>query len=173
VNWKIQRDTAKRGYNPEQVKAELEKRKCDTEQFIRPQRAFADIVVQAHLPQCQKEGGEATVGISHMLRPTLPHPDLAPVLESTGGNGLRFELARDGDSKPVDLLEISGDIPENRAQRIENLLWDLIPEAAHMRENVGVFTNGENKPAISHPLALSQLFITYHIVKAAMGIHAI
>ncbi len=27
--------------------------------------------------------------------------------------------------------------------------------------------------ATSHPLALSQLFITYHLVKAAMGVHAI
>lgn len=173
VNWKIQRDTAKRGYNPEQVKIELEKRRCDTEQFIRPQRAFADIVVRAHLPQCQKESGDATVSLSHMLRPTLPHPDLTPVLQSTEGNGLRFELARDEDSKPVDLFEISEDITEEHARETEDLLWGLIPEAAHMRDNVGIITDGKNKPALSHPQALSQLFITFHIVKAAMGIHAI
>jgi phosphoribulokinase len=49
----------------------------------------------------------------------------------------------------------------------------LIPEAQHLRENVGTFTDASNKQKISHPLALSQLMITYHVVKAALGHHAI
>ncbi len=36
--WKIKRDTAKRGYNAEQVRKELEKREPDSRDFIRPQR---------------------------------------------------------------------------------------------------------------------------------------
>ncbi|MGL5510053.1 MAG: phosphoribulokinase, partial [Microcoleaceae cyanobacterium] len=36
--WKIKRDTMKRGYSEEQVRAELEKREPDSEQYIRPQR---------------------------------------------------------------------------------------------------------------------------------------
>jgi phosphoribulokinase len=31
----------------------------------------------------------------------------------------------------------------------------------------------DNQPARSHPLALSQLLITYHMVKAALGVHAV
>jgi phosphoribulokinase len=42
-----------------------------------------------------------------------------------------------------------------------------------MRDNVGTFRDETNHQSISHPLALSQLLITYHIVKAALGHHAI
>jgi phosphoribulokinase len=49
----------------------------------------------------------------------------------------------------------------------------LIPEASHLRDNVGAFTDMDNQPARSHPLALSQLLITYHMVKAALGVHAV
>ena len=44
--WKVQRDTAKRGYTPEQVQAELERREPDSAAFIRPQRRGADVIVQ-------------------------------------------------------------------------------------------------------------------------------
>jgi phosphoribulokinase len=43
--WKIKRDTLKRGYSEAQVLAELQKREPDSEQFIRPQRQWADLVV--------------------------------------------------------------------------------------------------------------------------------
>lgn len=42
--WKIRRDTAERGYTPQAVLAELERREPESAAFIRPQRAFADIV---------------------------------------------------------------------------------------------------------------------------------
>ena len=44
--WKIKRDTTKRGYTAEQVRAEMARRESDSREFIRPQREFADIVVQ-------------------------------------------------------------------------------------------------------------------------------
>ena len=44
--WKIKRDTGQRGYTPEQVLAELERREPESEAFIRPQRQQADIVVR-------------------------------------------------------------------------------------------------------------------------------
>ena len=51
------------------------------------------------------------------------------------------------------------------------MLWTLLPEAKHLRENVGQFDVKEPR-IISHPLALTQLLITYHMVKAALGVHA-
>jgi len=88
-------------------------------------------------------------------------------------NGLKLELSRDIDGKPVDVLDIAGDIDAKRAKAMEELLWGLIPEAQHLRDKLGQFIDEHNETAISHPLALSQLFITYHMVKAAMGVHAI
>jgi uridine kinase len=43
--WKMKRDTSKRGYTLEEVRAERERREPDSRAFVRPQREHADIVV--------------------------------------------------------------------------------------------------------------------------------
>jgi phosphoribulokinase len=108
------------------------------------------------------------------LRPTLPHPDLTPLIEVGARNGLSLKLHRDRDGKPVDALGISGSIPDESAEGLENLLWEMLPEAHHLQSNhVGEFTGIDGKRLISHPLALTQLLIAYHMVKAAHGVHAV
>ncbi|MDH3581334.1 MAG: hypothetical protein OEM91_12020, partial [Hyphomicrobiales bacterium] len=92
------------------------------------------------------------------------------LFDGSGNTGLNLELARDKDGKPVDLLEINGAISDKRAERIQDLLWNLIPEASHLRDQVGRIDDGDN---VSHPLALTQLLVGYHMVKAAIGEHAI
>ncbi len=173
VRWKIQRDTTKRGYTREQVLASLEKRKSDSPAFIHPQRTFADLVIGFYPPSDHAEEIGEHLNVRHLLRPTLPHPDLSPILESSVRNGLHMELSRDRDGKPVDVLEIAGNIEAGRAKRLEDLLWALIPEASHLRANVGEFTDDHNAARHSAPLALTQLLIAYHMVKAALGVHAI
>ncbi len=173
VQWKIQRDTGKRGYSVEEVLASLERRKDDTVNFIQPQRTFADMVVRFYPPVDNENESGAGLNVSHILRPTLPHPDLTPILEMGSKNGFRLDLSRDRDGKPVDVLEIPGDVDETRAHMMADLLWDLIPEAAHLRENLGTYTDHKNQTSLSHPLALSQLLITFHMVKAALGHHAV
>jgi phosphoribulokinase len=171
VRWKVQRDCAKRGYAREQVIKQIQDREADTRAFIRPQRTFADIVVSFHQPEGHAEEIGAALNVRHLLRPTLPHPDLEPILDRGAKSGLHLSLSRDTDGKPVDLLEIAGDIPSARAERLENLLWSLIPEASHLRANVGAFDSGGSK--MSHPLALTQLLVAYHMVKAALGERAV
>jgi phosphoribulokinase len=173
VQWKIQRDTGKRGYSVEDVLSSLEKRKDDTVNFIQPQRTFADMVVRFYPPANNEEETGAGLNVSHILRPTLPHPDLTPILEMGSKNGFRLDLSRDRDGKPVDVLEIPGNVDGKRAHMMADLLWDLIPEAAHLRENLGTYTDHKNEQSLSHPLALSQLLITFHMVKAALGHHAV
>lgn len=173
VKWKIQRDTGKRGYTARQVTDSLKRREHDSARFIRSQRTFADIVVQFYPPAGDTEETGAHLNVRHTLRPTLPHPDLTPLLDLGVRNGLRLELSRDIDGKPVDVLDIPGAIDDKRARAMEELIWGLIPEAEHLREQLGEFTDAHNNMAISHPLALSQLFVTFHMVKAALGVHAI
>jgi phosphoribulokinase len=170
IRWKIQRDTAKRGYTEEQVLASLEKRKADSPAFISPQRVFADMVVTFFPPPEDREESGGNLHVRHYLRPTLPHPDLSDFADQD--EGVTLELIRGPDGKPVDMLTI-GDITDERATKLEEYLWGLIPEASHLRDNVGAFTDMDNQPARSHPLALSQLLITYHMVKAALGVHAV
>jgi phosphoribulokinase len=175
VKWKMHRDTTRRGYRPEDVMRSLEKRKKDSPLYIHPQRTFADIVIRFQRP-AGANGSDTELDVRHLLRPTLPHPDFTPLFDGAhfdGANdpGLHLELARDSDGKPVDVLEIRGDISDSRAEKIENLLWDLIPEAGHLRDQVGRI-DVANGARTSHPLALTQLLVGYHAVKAAMGIRA-
>jgi phosphoribulokinase len=170
VKWKIHRDTTKRGYRREDVLAALERRKEDSASYMHPQRTFADIVISFQVPK-GPNGSDTQLDVCHILRPTLPHPDFAPLFDGSSNAGLHLELARDRDGKPVDVLEINGNISDKRAERIEDLLWNLIPEAGHLRDQVGRIdvANGARK---SHPLALTQLLVGYHAVKAAMGVRA-
>jgi phosphoribulokinase len=173
IRWKIQRDTGKRGYTRDQVVRSLQKRQGDGPAFIQPQRTFADIVVSFYPPDQDLEESGARLNVREILRPTLPHPDLTTILESSANGGLRLHLTRDRDGKPIDVLEIAGSVDPRRAERLADLLWTLIPEASHMRRNVGRFTDADNHLAVSPPLALTQLLITFHLVKAAMGVHAL
>ena len=170
VKWKVHRDTTNRGYTREQVLASLDRRKEDSINFIHPQRTFADIVIRFQRPK-DANGSDTQLDVHHILRPTLPHPDFTPLFDGSSNAGMNLELARDRDGKPVDVLEFNGNISDNRAERIEDLLWNLIPEAGHLRDQVGRIevANGARK---SHPLALTQLLVSYHAVKAAMGVRA-
>ena len=172
IKWKIHRDTTRRGYKLEDVVASLERRKQDSLSFIHPQRTFADIVIRFQSPKGANDS-DTQLNVRHLLRPTLPHPDFSPLFDGTSNAGLNLELARDRDGKPVDVLEINGNISDKRAERIEDLLWNLIPEAGHLRDQVGRIdvANGANANK-SHPLALTQLLVGYHAVKAAMGVRA-
>lgn len=171
IKWKIYRDTARRGYNRDQVLASLERRTEDSPTYIHPQRMFADIVIRFQ-KQNGANGSDANLDVRHILRPTLPHPDFSPLFDESGGSGLHLEMARDKDGKPVDMLQIEGGISDNRAERIEDLLWTLLPEAGHLRDQVGRYDAASGE-SVSHPLALTQLIVAFHMVKAAMGIHAV
>ena len=43
--WKVKRDCTRRGYTTDEVLAELDARQSDAEEYIHPQRRYADIVV--------------------------------------------------------------------------------------------------------------------------------
>ena len=171
VKWKIHRDTTRRGYRREEVLASLERRREDAPKFMHPQRTFADIVIHFQKPQGANGSSDTQLDVRHILRPTLPHPDFSPLFDGSSNAGLRLELSRDRDGKPVDVLEINGNISDSRAERIEDLLWNLIPEAGHLRDQVGRIDVANGSPK-SHPLALTQLLVGYHAVKAAMGVRA-
>lgn len=173
VRWKVQRDMAKRGYTREQVLASLEKRRSDSPAYIHPQRTFADLVVNFYPPDDRMQESGSHLSVRHILRPTLPHPDLTPVLVPGAHAGIHLHLARDRDGKPVDVVEIDGRVDGRATQRVEDLLWSLIPEAGHLRTHVGRFSDNTEDTGKSPPLALTQLLIAFHMVKAALGVHAI
>jgi len=173
VDWKLNRDTKDRGYTAEEVRSSLKKREGDSIEFIQPQRTFADIVISFEKPENTAVGDYRHLNARHILRPTLPHPDFTPILNTNGsGTGIHLELSRDRDGKPVDVLELDGQLSDRRAKTLEDLLWKLLPEASHLRKEIGEIDQN-NHQVTSHPLALTQLLIAYHMVKAAVGEYAI
>ncbi|RTZ89608.1 MAG: phosphoribulokinase, partial [SAR324 cluster bacterium] len=157
----------------EQVLASLEKRKDDSPAYIQPQRTFADMAIQFYRPEGREDEVGPRLNVRHTLRPTLPHPDLTSLLDVGENTGISLDLARDKDGKPVDILDIHGSIETHRASKLEELLWGLIPEAQHLRANKRSIEELGKINIISHPLMLTQMLIAYHMVKAALGHHAI
>ena len=101
-----------------------------------------------------------------MLRPTLPHPDLEPVLATrSGAPPIRLLLDRDH-GKPADVLEIEADCPPEAAVEVERSIWArLKPDGRLQRSRIGRYIHGEGEQR-SESLALAQLLIVYHLLTA-------
>src|SRR6516164_10083032 len=117
--WKLRRDTAERGYTPEQVLAELARREPESAAFIRPQRQWADICVR-FAPVAGRGGPRGTpLSAEILLRPTIQHPELAHVLTDDDRRTVHLRLIRDSDGRPVDALHIHGYAPREDSQIVE------------------------------------------------------
>jgi len=165
--WKINRDTAKRGYTPEQVLAEMKKREADTRDFIRPQRAHADIVVRFHPdPEVAPENAGPNLNVHLVLRPTIPHPDLSYLTDTSlqPAEGIRLELGRD-DGRPVDFLNIDGKVSSEHAKQLEDAIWQHLPDLRPIREDQFGDYLDRTETRHSHPLALTQLLVAYHLLR--------
>jgi phosphoribulokinase len=162
--WKIRRDTTKRGYLTEQVLAELERREPDSRDFIRPQRDYADIVVRFYPPKrIQPEDTDSAINVRLVLRPTIPHPDLTYLCEKDD-SGIRLELGRDN-SRPVDFLEIEGSVASGHAAELADAVWQHLPDLSLVREDKFGEYLDRAETRHSHPLALTQLLLTYHLLR--------
>ena len=174
ANWKIKRDTRKRGYTEDQVLDQLKAREPDSEAFIRPQRQWADVIV-SFCPPAEGSGGkdDLLLDVKLVLRPTIPHPDFTHILDDTGnhlGDAIRLVLDRDM-SKPVDVLEIDGQATQEQVQELERILCGEVPYLGQFcslegNDEIGKLVGTTGETLQSYPLALTQLFITYHMLKA-------
>jgi len=167
--WKISRDCARRGYTPEAVLAELERREADSANFIRPQKRWADLVVRFHRPARPHAVEQLDVEIT--LRPTLRHPDIAAIAghvwAGEGDQSLRVTDVREG-ARIAQLVHVDGRITADRAALVEEALWTGQPELQQLLpEQLGQFVDGEEQRR-SHPLALAQMLIAYHLLLGRM-----
>lgn len=162
--WKVKRDTAKRGYATEQVLAEMGRREPDSRDFIRPQREHADIVVRFYPPKgMEPEDAGSTLNVRLVLRPTIPHPDLTYLCENDN-SGIRLELGRDN-GRPVDFLEIEGNVASGHAAELADAIWQHLPDLPSVREDEFGKYLDRAEMRHSHPLALTQLLLTYHLLR--------
>ncbi|HEX7660332.1 MAG TPA: phosphoribulokinase [Pseudonocardiaceae bacterium] len=162
--WKIQRDTQKRGYNEEQVLAELARRGPESTQFIRPQRGHADVVVR-FAPVAGREDPPSTpLSAELMLRPTIHHPDLSDVVASCTGRAIHLKLDRD-EGRPVDALHVHGYAPAEDSATVQKAIWSKFSARGGLPETLGMLANGTR----SEPLAITQLIVLYHLLDNAQA----
>ncbi len=155
--WKLKRDLTRRGYTTDEVLAELDRRQRDAEAYVHPQRAHADIVV-SFVPGAS--GDPKHLDADVILRDTLPHPDLGPLIEGGGHGPALIKREREW------LLRIPGDLDPGHAAELEEAVWERMSFANHLRiRRLGEFTLGTDLLR-SDSLALVQLLILYHAVTA-------
>ena len=176
ADWKIKRDTQKRGYTQEQVLAELEKREPDSEQFIRPQRQWSDIVVTFYPPNDNEAENGGHLNVRLILRPTIPHPDFTQILHPDNDDSespVRLGLDRDM-GKPVDVLEVDGHATLEQVNKIEHIMCNDMPYLKNVCDReinpeLGKIAGTTGETLQSYPLAITQLIVTYHMLKATQG----
>lgn len=152
--WKLKRDCTRRNYTTDEVLAELDRRERDAEEFIRPQREHADILVSF-----RQSADLAHLDADVILRDTLPHPDVADLAALEPGEGWKA-IRRQNDL----VLRIPGDIAPDRAAELEEGIWERMSFASHLRvRRLGEFTIGTDLLR-SDSLALVQLLILYHLM---------
>lgn len=155
--WKVKRDVHHRGYTTDEVLQELDRREQEAETYIRPQRRHADIVVSFGPG---RRGDPTHLDAHLLLRDSLVHPDLSVVVPADEAE-LRLG-ERDGDQE----LFVSGEISAERAAEIEEVIWERMHFASHLRhQRLGEFTRGTDLLR-SHSLAVVQLLILYHLATA-------
>lgn len=168
--WKIKRDTMKRGYGEEQVLEELKKREPDSQEYIRPQRQYADVVVSFYPPD---ESDPSNLSVRLILRPTIPHPDFTEILDQGSvvlKPAIRLGLDRDM-GKPVDILEVDSHATQEQVRELEMILCNEMPHLRNFctlsgNSEIGALVGTTGEILQSYPLALTQLLIAYHMIKA-------
>jgi phosphoribulokinase len=161
--WKLKRDSTKRGYTEEQVLAELDRREPDSESFIRPQKSRADLVVSFQ-PGAADDADHLDAVLT--LRDGLPHPDLSIMLDEDGRDGITLEQRAS-----ERCLTIPGTVERDRGAAIEEAIWEKMHFARHMRtERLGTFAVGTDDAHRSESLAITQVLILYHLVTAKASV---
>jgi len=174
ASWKVKRDTRKRGYTEEQVMEQMRKREYDSEHFIRPQRQWSDIIVSFCPPENEANQSDLLLDARLILRPTISQPDLSEILEDSDNqrkSAVRLGLTRDM-GQPADLLEIDGHATAEQVQALERMLCNEVSHLGQFcslngNEDIGKVTGTTGETLQSFPLAITQLLITYHMLKAA------
>jgi phosphoribulokinase len=162
-SWKIKRDCTKRGYSAAQVLAEMAKREAESAEFIRVQKRWADVVVRFYPPEGGAEPERLNVELT--LRQTLAQPDLSDVIlhSAEGASAMRLIVGRDA-GRLAEFLRIDGCVRGEQAAAIEDAIWSQEPELRQLLpRELGTFVDGREERR-SHPLALSQLIIAYHLL---------
>ena len=163
VAWKIQRDTAQRGYGEDEVRAEIARRQPDIDAHITPQRRYADLCVRFSRPSPSTDN-------AHLDAQIVKGGRFAPLDYSQfASRSTHLRQIQGGEGPyPRTIIELDGDVDDETAAAVQDEIWKHIGEHDHWRrpERLGLFSDARGT-RVSHTLALAQLLIARRICLVA------
>ena len=164
IQWKLARDTKKRGYTEDEVRADLKKREPESEKFIRPQKSRADIVVRFAPIEERGETVKDPLSAKLLLRPTIDHPELHTILGDDTNEAMHLTLGRSEDGKPVDAVHIHSYAKPEITKQVEEAIWEQLGTGTPLPDSLGRLD--PDSSSRDEPLALTQLLLLYHLIQA-------
>jgi phosphoribulokinase len=166
IAWKIQRDSAQRGYTPEQVRVEIDLRQPDIRKHIAPQAHYADVTIEFFRPDglpCDNAQLNARIIKSGRFKP-LDYSEFA-----RSGVLRQVRSAENGVLRT--LLELDGACDNTTAQALQDKIWSHMESHAHLRpEALGSFSDAAGR-RVSHTLALAQLVVARRMALVENELH--
>jgi phosphoribulokinase len=101
-----------------------------------------------------------------LLRPTVPHADVAAIITEDVKQAVHLKLIRDDDGKPVDAIHVHGYASPGLTRPIEEAIWADLDVDRPLPPNLGML-NGERSPS----LALTQLLLLHHVLRNRESAH--
>jgi phosphoribulokinase len=168
IAWKIGRDMSKRGYTRDEVLKQLEHRRHDSEAYVMPQREKADMVISFFPPDDYATTQDNTrLNVRIILRHPIPLPDLEEAFAASEGRNGNSTLKLERGAEGTDVLVINGRISDAATRAIEDRMWSHMATARHLRsDRLGIFYDGSVERR-SNSLAMTQLVLTYYLVKTS------
>ncbi|MCC6212779.1 MAG: uridine kinase [Burkholderiales bacterium] len=150
---KVRRDVEQRGHEGGAVLKEIERREADAGQFVRPQAAWADLVLALQPVRADEEArADAPLRLRVWARQWLYYEDLVRILVSICG--LRVDLEEEGADGSV-ALAIEGEVAH---EDIALAARELLPELGELLDVEPAWEGGMR--------GLMQLVVLTHITQA-------
>ncbi len=170
VRWKMHRDTTKRGYTREEVLAQLERREMRQPELHPPaahlRRHRHPLPAPRGRQRLRHAGSTSAISCGRRCRiPTSPRYSTGPAMP-----GCIWSLPATATASPSTCLRLTGISPTRGPSGSKICYGTSSPRRASARR--GRPHRCGQRRGKSHPLALTQLLVGYHAVKAAMGVRA-
>ena len=105
--WKVARDVAKRGYSPDKVLSEIERRMADSVKYVHPQKRYADVVIRHKDASASGAGSSDKVDLEIEIGNALEPLGLIDLLSQA--SSLEVEWRPD-EALTRDTISVKGDI---------------------------------------------------------------
>ena len=163
--WKVRRDVGERGYQPEQVMAEILQREPDYKLYVDIQKIYAEMVVKIQdtrfHPPLPLEGQKPDWYSVRLIQEVMEQPvspvdlniDLSKILRSSE-HEFSIEFQRDDYyGKKVGIMTVDGEIHQSMIAHLESKLCDSLGTCAEISDRRNEYVNA---------IGLAQLILTWN-----------